>query len=100
MYTRLADGEKCEGRALESLVAEMERRLTRAELPQRPALPRFTDLRLRKSGMPDWWLAGNNVFLAAPNVGTPTLQTAFFGHGPATNAILVMGQQSAIGTLN
>ena len=98
----LAEGEKCGETVLEWLESDIERRLTRANIEQqhRPTMPQLSDLRIRREGLPDWWLQGNNVFLAAPGVRTPQLHTGMFMLGPPRNALLVMGVGSGINHVN
>jgi acetyltransferase-like isoleucine patch superfamily enzyme/SAM-dependent methyltransferase len=98
----LAEGERCGEVVLERLAADIERRLVRANLePQhRAPMPQLTDLRVRRQGLPEWWLRGNNVLLAAPGARIPELHTGMFLLGPPRNALLIMGEGSSLNHLN
>jgi acetyltransferase-like isoleucine patch superfamily enzyme/SAM-dependent methyltransferase len=96
----LRDGDPCDGSVLSALRAEIERRFNRAKLESHPRLPKFTDLRMRREGLPDWWAAGNNVFLASPSTKTPDLRVGFFSHPPARDLILVMGEDAIVNHVN
>jgi acetyltransferase-like isoleucine patch superfamily enzyme len=98
----LADGEKCGEVVLQRLGDDIEQRLVRANVePQhRLPMPQLSDLRIRREDLPDWWLRGNNVFLAAPGVRTPALHTGMFLLGPPRNALLIMGEGSSINHVN
>lgn len=96
----LSEGQRCDGRAMDHLIAEIRRRFTRAQLSRPPAIPRISDLRVRRENLPDWWAAGNNVLLAPAGVKTPALHPGFFGFGPSRNAIVVMGEHAVLRHVN
>jgi acetyltransferase-like isoleucine patch superfamily enzyme/SAM-dependent methyltransferase len=98
----IAEGDRCGDAVMDRLADDIEQRMAQANIEpqQRPKMPQLSDLRIRREGLPDWWLKGNNVFLAAPGVRTPELHTGFFLQGPPRNALLIMGEGSSINHVN
>jgi acetyltransferase-like isoleucine patch superfamily enzyme/SAM-dependent methyltransferase len=96
----LSDGDRCDAQVLAHLAAEIGRRFDRAKLAVHPRLPRFTDLRMRREALPEWWAAGNNVLLASPGCATPDLRVGFFNHPPPRDLIVILGEEVLIHHLN
>ena len=86
----LPDDTPCDERLLTALSGEALARRAATGTLDGPAIPRFSDLRVRHSGMPDWWRAGGNLALAAPGSG-PSNITFEFMAAPPTNLVAVFG---------
>jgi acetyltransferase-like isoleucine patch superfamily enzyme/SAM-dependent methyltransferase len=95
-YARqMTDGQQCSDRMLDRLAVELGQRLVQVDFAGM-ALPRWSDLRVRRQGMPDWWNQNDNVCLAAPGAVVPEMHKAFFCNQPVKNSLLVMGEGSRI----
>ncbi|PXA83366.1 hypothetical protein DMC47_43720 [Nostoc sp. 3335mG] len=108
----LPDGAPCDERLLAAVRAEAHARRVATGTSEGPPLPHCTNLRIRHSGLPDWWHEGGNLALAAPSSGpqefevgpmisVPRNGIAVFGDGVSfqtarligDNALLILGDQ-------
>lgn len=91
---QLPDDTACGEQLLTALSDEARARRLASGTLDGPAIPCFTDLRIRHSGLPDWWQAGGNLAIAAPGSG-PQEITFEFMHAPPTDLVIVFGAASS-----
>lgn len=86
----LPDDSHVTDEIMAAIEAEMHARRAASGTLDGPASPRATQLRVRHVGLPDWWEAGRNLFLCAPDVR----EIVFNVHGfnaPPQDMIVVAG---------
>jgi acetyltransferase-like isoleucine patch superfamily enzyme len=90
----LPDDTPCDERVLAAIDGEAHARRTASGTIHGPAIPHFSDLRVRHAGLPEWWHQGNNLALAAPGSG-PQLIEFMSMPAPPTNVVMVFGARTS-----
>ncbi len=89
----LDDGAPCSPALLAALAELMTSRRVEAEVDDGPPSPRLSELRIRRSGVPDWWTEGENLLLVGLGSGVPELR-ANPHVTPPRHSILALGARS------
>lgn len=89
----LPDDTPCDDRLLAAITGEARARRAATGTLAGPALPKFSDLRVRRAGLPDWWEQGGNLALAAPGSGPQEWSLDFMPIVP-TNVVAVFGART------
>ncbi len=89
----LEDGAPCPEPLLAALAVKVALRRARTDTAEGPASPRTSDLSVRRTGLPDWWEAGENLLLAGPDIQLPELKPNMM-YGPPRRAVVVLGARS------
>jgi acetyltransferase-like isoleucine patch superfamily enzyme len=87
------DGAPCPPVLLDALAAEIARRRAETDTDGEPASPVTSELCIRRSGLPDWWEAGENLLLTGPGARVPELTQAP-PQAAVTGAVVVLGARS------
>ena len=90
----LPDDTPCDERLLAAINSEAQARRIASGTLAGPAIPQFSDLRVRHAGLPEWWHQGNNLALAAPGSG-PQIIEYMSMPVPPTNVVMVFGARTS-----
>ena len=95
----LEHGAPCTAALLGAVDAEIEDRRRRTGTMGGPASPRTSGLQVCRADLPDWWAAGDNLLLAAPDAKIPE-----FRLNPskpvASGVVVVVGARAVFNHLN
>ena len=84
------DGAPCDETLLGLLNQTIQARLA----PGDPPAPRVSGLHVRRKGLPEWWMNGDNLMLAA--LGVELLMENGFGFRPTDGNVGVVGKDAQI----
>jgi acetyltransferase-like isoleucine patch superfamily enzyme len=99
LASQLEDGAACSPELLDALQAKIAFRRRKTDTTGGPTSPQTSDLTVRRSGLPEWWEANENVLLAGEEAKIPDLRpNAYFG-GPF-RMVLVVGARTGFNHAN
>ena len=95
----LGDRHACTPALLCALQAEIDARRLRTDTASEEPSPHVSNLLVRRADLPDWWEAGDNLLLAAPDATIPEFKLNPF-KPPARNVVVVFGARSVFNHIN
>ena len=95
----LAHGAPCDNRLVAAVAREIDARRRLTDTLDGPPAPLASDLQVRREGLPEWWAAGGNLMLAAPDATVEQLRTGM-SRTPPTGALVVLGRGARLHSLD
>ncbi len=95
----LADEAACPADLLTAFDSLMTLRRMETGVGDGPSSPRLSNLRVRRSGLPDWWMEGENLLLMGSGAVMPELKASEFAP-PPRRSVVVLGARSLFNHFN
>lgn len=95
----VADGALCPAGLLATLDSLITSRRMESGVGDGPPSPRLSGLRVRRSGLPDWWREGENLLLVGPDATVPELKANEFAP-PPLRSVVALGARSLFNHIN